>query len=140
MGSNPSREISLLALLTPSWDPFFRYRRRTWGWDASGALEEKKRPRWPYLVFYKILGKRPILICINCNKYNCKQIVIKSFCIKYTFLSWMCRPKWLFLHMYGSHDMRHVDFRRLTGSQRTPRVQGITRVVNGPLVLGRHTN
>ena len=24
------------AFLTPSWDHFFRYRRRTWGWDASG--------------------------------------------------------------------------------------------------------
>ena len=28
--------------------------------------------------------------------------------------------------MYGSHDMRHVDFRGLTGSQRTPRVWGVT--------------
>ena len=32
----------------------------------------------------------------------------------------MCRPKWPFLHMYGSHDMRHVEFCGLTGSQRTP--------------------
>ena len=35
-------------------------------------------------------------------------------------MSMMCRPKWPFLHMYGSHDMRLVDFHRLTGSQRTP--------------------
>ena len=28
-----------------------RYRRHTWGWDASGTLEAKTRPRWPYLVF-----------------------------------------------------------------------------------------
>ena len=35
-------------------------------------------------------------------------------------------PKWPFLHMYGSHDMRHVDFRGLTGSQRTPRDRGVT--------------
>ena len=41
-------------------------------------------------------------------------------------MSMMCRPKWPFLHMYGSHDMRHVDFRGLTGSQRTPRVWGVT--------------
>ena len=34
-------------------------------------------------------------------------------------MSMMCRPKWPFLHMYRSHDMRHVDFRGLTGSQRT---------------------
>ena len=28
--------------------------------------------------------------------------------------------------MYGSLDMRHVDFRWLTGSQRTPWVWGVT--------------
>ena len=28
--------------------------------------------------------------------------------------------------MYGSHDVRHVDFRGLTGSQRTPRFWGVT--------------
>ena len=41
-------------------------------------------------------------------------------------MSMMCRPKWPFLHMYGSHDMRHVEFRGLTGSQRTPRFWGVT--------------
>ena len=41
-------------------------------------------------------------------------------------MSMMCRPKWPFLHMYGPHDMRLVDFRGLTGSQRTPRVWGVT--------------
>ena len=46
-------------------------------------------------------------------------------------MSMMCRPKWPFLHMYGSHDMRHVDFRGLTGSQRTPRVWGVTVSVSG---------
>ena len=38
----------------------------------------------------------------------------------------MCRPKWPFLHRYGSHDVRHVEFRGLTGSQQTPRVWGVT--------------
>ena len=38
----------------------------------------------------------------------------------------MCRPKWLFLHVYGSHDMRLVDFRGLTGSQWTPQDWGVT--------------
>ena len=42
-------------------------------------------------------------------------------------MSMMCRPKWPFLHMYRSHDVRHVEFRGLTGSQRTPRVWGVTR-------------
>ena len=32
---------------------------------------------------------------------------------------------WVILLMYGSHDMRHTGFRRLT-------------VVNGPSYLGRH--
>ena len=34
-------------------------------------------------------------------------------------MSMMCGPKWPFLHMYESHDTRHVEFRGLTGSQRT---------------------
>ena len=38
----------------------------------------------------------------------------------------MCRPNWPFLHMYRSHDVRHVEFRELTGSQRTPGVWGVT--------------
>ena len=30
-------------------------------------------------------------------------------------------PKWPFLLMYGSHDMRHIGFRGLTSCQRDPR-------------------
>ena len=41
-------------------------------------------------------------------------------------MSMMCRPKWLFLHVYGSHDMRLIEFRGLTGSQRTPGNWGVT--------------
>ena len=41
-------------------------------------------------------------------------------------MSMMCRPKWPFLHMYRSHDVRHVEFRGLTGSQRTPGFWGVT--------------
>ena len=41
-------------------------------------------------------------------------------------MSMMCRPKWPFLNLYGSQDMRFVDFHGLTGSQRTPRVWGVT--------------
>ena len=40
------------ALLTLSREYIFRYRRCTWGWDAFGALEAKKWPNWPYLVFF----------------------------------------------------------------------------------------
>ena len=41
-------------------------------------------------------------------------------------MSMMCRLKWPFLLMYVFHDVRHVEFRGLTGSQRTPRVLGVT--------------
>ena len=41
-------------------------------------------------------------------------------------MSMMCRLKWPFLHMYESHDIKHVDFRGLTGSQQTSRVWGVT--------------
>ena len=38
----------------------------------------------------------------------------------------MCGPYWAVLRMYGSHDMRHIDFPRVDSGQRdTP-------------VLGRH--
>ena len=33
----------------------------------------------------------------------------------------MCRPKWSFLLMYGSHNMRHTVFHRLTVVKGTPR-------------------
>ena len=49
-------------------------------------------------------------------------------------MSMMCRPKWPFLHMYGSHDLRLVDFRGLTGNQRTTRVWGIT-VSMGAIII-----
>ena len=45
-------------------------------------------------------------------------------------MNMMCRPKWPFLHMYGSHDIRHVGFRGLTGSQRTPRIWGVTSTLS----------
>ena len=41
-------------------------------------------------------------------------------------MSMMCRPKWPFLNLYGSHEMRFVDFRGLSGSQWTPGFWGVT--------------
>ena len=41
-------------------------------------------------------------------------------------MSMMCRPKWPFLLMCVSHDVRHVEFRGLTSSQRTPLEWGVT--------------
>ena len=38
----------------------------------------------------------------------------------------MCRPKWSLIPMYGSHDVRHVDFRGLTMVNETLRFWGVT--------------
>ena len=35
-------------------------------------------------------------------------------------------PYWVILLMYGSHDMRHTDFRRLTVVNGTPEFWGVT--------------
>ena len=35
-------------------------------------------------------------------------------------------PYWAILHMYGSHDMRHTGFRRLTVVNGTPGFWGVT--------------
>ena len=45
----------------------------------------------------------------------------------------MYGPKWSFLLIYGSHDMRHGFFRGLTVVNGTPRIWGVTftaRIVN----------
>ena len=55
-------KIPLLGFAHPVVGPPFSYRRHTWGWDASGTLETKKWPNRPYLVFCKILGKRPSFV------------------------------------------------------------------------------
>ena len=49
-------------------------------------------------------------------------------------MSMMCRPKWPFLLMYVFHDVRHIEFRGLTGSQRTPQFWGVT-LTNAPAVF-----
>ena len=37
------------------------------------------------------------------------------------FVVWTRGPYWVVLRMYGSHDVRHVDFRGLTVVNGTPR-------------------
>ena len=37
-------------------------------------------------------------------------------------------PYWVILLMYGSHDMRHTGFRRLTVVNGTPRFWGVTNI------------
>ena len=41
----------------------------------------------------------------------------------------MYGPDVAILLMYGSHDMRHVSFRRLTVVNGTPRNGGVTRLI-----------
>ena len=38
-------------------------------------------------------------------------------------------PYWVILLMYGSHDMRHTGFRRLTVVNRTPGFWGVTNSI-----------
>ena len=39
-------------------------------------------------------------------------------------------PYWAILLMYGSHDMRHTGFRRLTVVNRTPGFWGVSILLN----------
>ena len=39
-------------------------------------------------------------------------------------------PYWVILLMFGSHDMRHTGFRRLTVVNRTPGFWGVTKSLN----------
>ena len=92
MGSNPSRKIPLLGIAHPvEGKNYFRYQRRTWGWDASETLEAKK---WSYVallcIFVKIWAKDPILD----NLYS-KQIVIELFLYKIYILC--CMDVWVLL-------------------------------------------
>ena len=36
----------------------------------------------------------------------------------------MCRPRWLFLLTYGSHNMRHTGFPQVDGGQRDTQEMG----------------
>ena len=57
-------------------------------------------------------------------------IVNKFFLYEiYISVSMTCRPMRLFLLMCVFHDVRHVEFRGLTGSQRTPRFWGVTYIL-----------
>ena len=48
---------------------------------------------------------------------------------------------WAILLMYGSHDMRHTSFRRLTVVNGTPGFWGVTNFVDsGTLTMARITN
>ena len=50
------------ALLIPSWEYIFQVPKTHLGMGRIQALEAKKWPSWPYLVFCKILDKRPSFV------------------------------------------------------------------------------
>ena len=49
-------------------------------------------------------------------------------------------PYWAILLMYGSHDMRHIGFHRLTVVNGTPGFWGVTACVDYPYVCGGYSN
>ena len=61
------------------------------------------------------------MYCIKSDVITLETIVIQLV----MFDEYGCMgPKWPFLLMYVSHDMRHTGFHGLTGCQRDPREMG----------------
>ena len=52
----------------------------------------------------------------------------------------MYGPKWSFLLMYGSHDMRHIGFPQVDGGQRTPEIWGVTIPILGQVLSSSAPN
>ena len=44
-------------------------------------------------------------------------------------MSMLCRPMWLFLLMYESHDMRHMSFLQVDCGQRDPQKMGRHKIL-----------
>ena len=68
---------------------------------------------------------------VNMYKSFCKTVMeTMRIWLIIMFYEYGCMgPMWLFLLMYASRNTRRVDFRRLTGSQRTPQVWGVTKYI-----------
>ena len=62
---------------------------------------------------------------INSDAITLGSIEMYGFVTVWTSLDY--GPYWVILLMYGSHDMRHTGFRRLTVVNGTPRFWGVTR-------------
>ena len=71
MGSNLSRKIQLLALLTPSWDPPFRYREYSGRRRSLEVAFEKKADVWLCLnIFVKHVRNILIYTCLYKSVIN----------------------------------------------------------------------
>ena len=64
------------------------------------------------------------MFCIKCDVITLGSIEMYGFVTVWTSMD--DRPYWAILLMYGSHDMRHIIFLRLTVVNGTPRFWGVT--------------
>ena len=64
------------------------------------------------------------MFCIKSNVITLGSIRMYGFVTVWTSMD--DGPYWVILLMYGSHDMRHTSFRRLTVVNGTPGFWGIT--------------
>ena len=64
------------------------------------------------------------MFCIKSDVITLESIEMYGFVTVWT--SKDDGPYWVVLLMYGSHDMRHTGFRRLTVVNGTPRIWGVT--------------
>ena len=64
------------------------------------------------------------MFCIKSDVINLGSI--KMYGLVTIWTSMDDGPYWAILLMYGSHDMRHTGFRRLTVVNRTPGFWGVT--------------
>ena len=58
------------------------------------------------------------MFCIKSDVITPRSIEMYGFVIVWTSMD--NGPSWVILLMYGSHDMRHTGFRRLTVVNETP--------------------
>ena len=67
------------------------------------------------------------MFCIKSDIITLGSIEMYGFIIVWTSMD--NGPDWVILLMYGSHDMRHTGFRRLTVVNGTPGFRGVTLLV-----------
>ena len=60
------------------------------------------------------------MFCIKSDVITLEFIEMYGFVTVWTSME--NEPHWVILLMYGSHDMRHTSFRRLTVVNETPRI------------------
>ena len=67
------------------------------------------------------------MFCIKSDVITIESIEMYGFVT--IWMSMYDGPYWVILLTYGSHDMRHIGFRRLTVVNGTPQKWGVTPIV-----------